>query len=1043
MLYKKKNSQKLKIDLFRNPTAEYRGTPFWAWNCELEQKELEWQLEVLKKMGFGGAHMHVRTGMATPYLSDEYMKLVKACVTKAKSENMLAWLYDEDRWPSGVAGGLVTKDEKYRCRYLLFTPFPYGSLDELEEPKNTASAKGGRTEKGTLLACYDVELDDEGYLVGYQMIGEHETAKHDKWYAYLEVNAETPWFNNQTYVNTLDKAAIDKFIEITYETYNRTVAEEFDQTIPSIFTDEPQFVHKQTLKYAKEKADITLPWTDDLPESFAEMYEGENILAGIPELVWERVDREPSVLRYHYHDHVCERFAQAFADNCGRWCKEHGLALTGHVMDEPTLYSQTSALGEAMRSYRSFGLPGMDMLCGWFEYTTAKQVQSAVHQYGREGMTSELYGVTNWDFDFRGHKLHGDWQAALGVTIRVPHLSWVSMAGEAKRDYPASIHYQSPWHEKYSLVEDHFARLNTALTRGKPIVKVGVIHPIESYWLHWGPTQQTKTVRETLDQNFQNLTKWLLFGGIDFDFICESLLPELCSEITAPLKVGKMEYDVILVPGCETLRTTTLERLEGFADAGGRVVFVGDVPSLEDARISSRGEKLSQCTEVIEFSRGAVLGALETERLVELRDQTGAMSDNLLYQLRQDGDGQWLFVAHGCEPYNKHISEYQDMRIYVKGEWKASVYNTQTGEVEEIEQSVRGDRTELRCRLYDYDSLLVWLEPLDNRYNIAIEVGEQKLGSRKILEKEITLPIKMSYTLSEPNALLLDQAEYALDDGEWQPREEILRLDDVCRAKLDWPSRKVHVAQPWTIAKKPIRHTIHLRFEVDSQIEYEGAMVAIEDAEVVQIKWNGQLVSNTVTGWYVDKAIQTVALPVIKKGVNVLELSIPFGKRTNVEWAYILGDFGVEVQGKYACIVPKPEALAFGDITKQGLPFYGGNITYHIPIETTGGNLKICSSYYSGAMQEISIDGKNAIPIIYPPYIAESDVLEAGKHTVDLTLYGHRGNGFGPVHLADLKERWIGPKAWRTEGDKWCYEYMLKEIGVITTPKIQEIRYEE
>lgn len=70
MLYKKNTAPGLDMDLFRKPTAEYRGTPFWAWNCKLEQKELEWQLEVLKQMGFGGAHMHVRSGMATPYLSE-------------------------------------------------------------------------------------------------------------------------------------------------------------------------------------------------------------------------------------------------------------------------------------------------------------------------------------------------------------------------------------------------------------------------------------------------------------------------------------------------------------------------------------------------------------------------------------------------------------------------------------------------------------------------------------------------------------------------------------------------------------------------------------------------------------------------------------------------------------------------------------------------------------------------------------------------------------------------------------------------------------
>src|SRR5690606_6060831 len=156
----------------------------------------------------------------------------------------------------------------------------------------------------------------------------------------------------------------------------------------------------------------------------------------------------------------------------------------------PTLESQTHATGEAMRSLRAFQIPGIDMLCDNMELTTAKQAQSVAHQYGREGVLSELYGVTNWDFDFVGHKAQGDWQAALGVTVRVPHLAWVSMAGEAKRDYPASIFYQSPWFREYPLIEDHFARVNVAMTRGQPLVRVGVVHPIESYWLAYGPEEQ-------------------------------------------------------------------------------------------------------------------------------------------------------------------------------------------------------------------------------------------------------------------------------------------------------------------------------------------------------------------------------------------------------------------------------------------------------------------------------------------------------------------------------------------------------------------------
>src|SRR5699024_9435002 len=105
--------------------SEYRGTPFWAWNCKLDKDELLWQIDVLKEMGFGGFHMHSRSGMATPYLTDEFMDLVKACRDRAVRNKMLCYLYDEDRWPSGAAGGLVTRDKRYRARYLLMTPTPY------------------------------------------------------------------------------------------------------------------------------------------------------------------------------------------------------------------------------------------------------------------------------------------------------------------------------------------------------------------------------------------------------------------------------------------------------------------------------------------------------------------------------------------------------------------------------------------------------------------------------------------------------------------------------------------------------------------------------------------------------------------------------------------------------------------------------------------------------------------------------------------------------------------------------------------------------
>ena len=122
MLYKNNAAPSLSDELFKNPTCEYRGAPFWAWNSLLTKDELCRQIDIFKEMGFGGFHMHVRTGLKNKYLSDEFMELVRACIEKAKANHMLAWLYDEDRWPSGAAGGMVTQDNKYRGRHMFFTP---------------------------------------------------------------------------------------------------------------------------------------------------------------------------------------------------------------------------------------------------------------------------------------------------------------------------------------------------------------------------------------------------------------------------------------------------------------------------------------------------------------------------------------------------------------------------------------------------------------------------------------------------------------------------------------------------------------------------------------------------------------------------------------------------------------------------------------------------------------------------------------------------------------------------------------------------------
>ena len=1029
MFYPENQKKRLDEKIFRNPPCEYRAAPFWAWNCDLNKDLLLREIDQMKRMGMGGFHMHVRTGMSTTYLSDGFMQLIRDCVDKAKEERMRAYLYDEDRWASGAAGGYVTREERYRARYLLFTTVSY---EQAEENPASVPVDSPRTGKGRLLARYAVRLNDEGELAEYRLLkdGQQADAAETAWYAYLEIEKETPWFNNQTYVNTLDKKAIERFVEITHERYKEVVGNEFGGAVQSIFSDEPQFSRKTTLGFAGEKKDVVLPWTDDLPDTFRAAY-GEELLAGLPELYWELPGGAVSLIRYHYHDHIAERFAEGFADTVGTWCARNGLLLTGHMMEEPTLKSQTAALGEAMRSYRSFQLPGIDMLCDWREYTTAKQAQSAAHQFGCPGVMSELYGVTNWDFDFRGHKLAGDWQAALGVTLRVPHLTWVSMEGEAKRDYPASIGYQSPWYTEYPMVEDHFARLNTVLTRGKAQVRLGVIHPVESYWLHWGPSEATALVRDEMDEHFQSLAKWLLYGLIDFDYISESLLPQQCEAGNAPLSVGEMAYDVVLVPDCQTLRATTVDRLESFVAAGGRLVFAGRIPELVDAKPSSRVKELAQRAECISFSKGAILSALDGVRFVDIRDDKGMRTTNLLHQVRAEGDTRYVFLCHGEKPENPDVCPREDIVLRIRGEWKVRRMDTATGEIAPLHVAYEKGRTVLRYAFYAYDSLLIELTPG------RAEAGEDAPAEKKFDYYALWHPVEI--TLSEPNVLLLDTAQYAFDDEEnWRDEEELLRADDAFREELGYPLRKKEVAQPWVVPDEPITHHLRLKFTVHSEMEIKAPQLALEKAESVEIAVNGCPVDNASVGWFVDESIKKVQLPDLPAGDSVIELTLPFGRRSNVEWCYLLGDFGVRVQGAEKTVIPPVRRLGFGDWTTQGLPFYCGNVTYKIPVRVEKDTLTIRVPQYRGSVLGMEMDGVRQGDMAYAPYEYTFTNLQPGEHEVGITVYGNRVNGFGCVHNCDDSTSWFGPDCWRSEGVRWCYEYRLRKSGLLVSPQIEK-----
>ena len=997
MLYPKNNTPTLDPQLFREPTAEYRGAPFWSWNAKLDRDRLFAQLEALKAMGMGGFHIHCRTGLATPYLGEEFMGHVRACVEKARDDGMLAWLYDEDRWPSGSAGGLVTRDVQHRAKHLLVTPTPYRNQTDAHVGDEMFT---GRSENGVLVARYHIDFVD-GCLGSYRRLNEGEPGAN--WFVYLETPRPTPWFNHQTYVDTLSPAAMQRFTEVTHDVYRDAVGEFMGTTIPAMFTDEPRFTRHFPPARSDDRTDSFLAWTTDFADTYRGRYD-EDILDLLPEIIWQLPGNRPSRARYRYHNHRADRFAEAFAGTLGGWCERNGIALTGHCMEEVRLLLQTSITGEAMRLLAHFQLPGIDMLCDELELTTAKQAQSIARQFHRPGVTSELYGVTNWDFDFTGHKRQGDWQAALGVTVRVHHLAWLSMAGESKRDYPAAIDEHSPWFREYPLVENHFGRLNTVLTRGKAVCRVGVIHPIESYWLDYGPNDQTFTGRAARDAMFEALPRWMLHGLIDFDYISEALWP-----------AQELDYDCIVVPGLKTIRASTLEKLDAFP---GEVLFAGDLPTFVDGEPRDIGQRQS-----IPLAEIALLDALAPYRALTVLTDNGQPASGLLHQLRQDGEDRYLFLCNTSRDQG-----FPNATIQLPGQWSLTEMDTFTGDQRPLPGAITGTMTHFRRDIPAAGHLLLRLSPT------TAETSAPSGITPAVTEiAQLVGPVPV--TLDEPNVLLLDQAEYRLDDGEWQPVEEVLRACLALKKMAGYEVWGAQNAQPWAEPPLPESHRATLRFTFECAVA-ASAKLALERTELAAIRFDGETVSNHADGYWVDEAIRTVPLPALSAGRHTIEITWPFGQLTDLEWCYLLGDFGVEVAGRTARIVEPVRQLDFSDWTRQGLPFYAGNVTYHCHATGTGQLLALRVPRFVAPLLTVAVDDQRTGPIAFPPYQLDLGALTEGEHRLDITAFGSRINAFGQLHNCNPHEKWWGPWSYRSKDDAWSYEYQLKAQGLLVAPRV-------
>jgi len=1037
------------LDEFRSPPSRYRGAPFWAWNGRLEPDELRRQIRLMQEMGLGGFFMHSRVGLATPYLADEWFECVKACVDEAEKLDMQAWLYDEDRWPSGAAGGLVTRDPRFRMRSLVMRQVRSGR--ELRWDADTLAAFTAKVKGNTAAG---VRRIPRGRRPARLAPGESVLVFR------IEMDKPSSWYNGYTYLDTMSHEAVRRFIRVTHEAYRKHCGGQLGRRVPGIFTDEPNHGHR--MRRAGEATGKGLeptasPWTPRLPRVFRRRY-GYDLIGRLPEVFLDVDGRTVNPARQDYHDCVTHLFVDAFARQIGEWCDRNGCQHTGHVLAEETLSSQTSVVGSCMRFYEYMQAPGIDILTEYNrEYDTAKQVSSAARQFGRKWRLTETYGCTGWDFPFAGHKAVSDWQVALGINLRCPHLSWYTMEGEAKRDYPASIFYQSPWWSHYAKVEDYFARVHAAMTRGEEVRDLLVVHPVESMWTLCRAGWRQDPAVARLDQMIADLRDTFLGANIDFDYGDEEMLARH-GKVTkaggaATLRVGRAAYKAVVVPPLVTVRGTTLAILDRFRRAGGTVVFAGPPAAYVDARPSARVADLARaCRRAPAKGQGLARAVAPLCRRVSIADARGNELRPTLHLLREDAEAFYLFVCNTGHDYTRGLKGRRDrpvrrrtlalpdvrIRGFAGCRGRPIELDPETGDPFAADARPTRAGWEIRTELPALGSRIF---VIPKRKSAAAPPLVRK--TLRTLHRQRLGAARWDAVLSECNNLALDRPRFRIGSGAWQGPADILEIDRRVRDALGVPRRGGAMVQPWArpAVVHPKRTTLTLVYAFDVAALPSGDLfLAMEHPWCCHVSVNGQPVNVDVeAGWWVDRSLRKLRIDAAALRLGANEITVVCDYREDhpgLEMAYLLGTFGTRVDGTRVTLTSWPGSLKVGNWVRQGLAFYSGSVTYTRTIRPSlrkGQRLFVSVPRYAGVGVRVLVNGRAAGIIGWEPNEVDvTDFLGDGPAVLGIEVLGHRRNSHGPLHLKDPHPRWVGPGSYGVERE----DYHLLPCGLMAPPEL-------
>lgn len=997
------------IKNLEDPSSEYRGHPFWSWNDKLEPEMLRWQIREMKRVGLGGYFMHARGGLLTEYLSDEWFDCIKACVDEGKKIGMESWSYDENGWPSGFGGGIVSgMGDRYHVRWLVFKPYESVTPD------------------GKVLGFYGIGDKTSRYLGEKIRAAKSELKDGEKLY-YVSHD------KNQNYVDILSPMVVRAFLKCTYDVYAEKLGEDFGGvTMPGFFTDEPQFSRSKT------------PWSYVLPEEFKK----DNGYDPIPylALLFTECDGYEK-FRFDFWRTVSRLYTDSFGKQIFDWCNEHNCKFTGHAMLEDSLFAQMSASAGVMPLYEYMHIPGMD----WLGRDIAsplvpKQVGSVAKQLGKKFVLSETFACCGWDISFEELKWIAEWQYINGINFMCQHLEGYSIRGLRKRDYPPCMFYQSPWWNDYKAFNDYFARLGKLSADSQEQADVLLIHPMHTGYIAYNGKNNPEL--QKYDSKLFEAVNTLSGYHIGYHLGDEKIMRTHASVSGNTIKIGLCTYTTVMLPAMRTLDESTFKLLSEFAANGGKIFALGEKPTLIEGVYS---EELKAFTDNIPtlpidgdelFTTAVTNNGIKT---ISVTDRNGEIRSIHCRVNLVDGGKAYFFQ-------NRDKNNSYDAKIVLDSDKNAVSFDLVSMEARELNKVEQNGKT----------TIYLHFEPMQSYLILS---GDELPEAKKVKKPMLTLPLSNNWTLdgSDDNALTLDTCQYILgDDEEYsEPRNvldvmEILlskRANDKIKLRYTFDIDEAAHIRDMKNFKLVSEFTDDFKVTVNgNEVKHDGHSWWLDKSfKAIDIR---KFIKNGTNEIIVDGAFaQRQKVYDVLFGENVLETERnKLTYDTELESLYLVGDFSVYSNSGYTegvrraiytdggfYITNRNTEFVGGNIVPQGYAFFAGRIklSQTVKIKKSYGKriaVKIPKPY--AALAKVYVDDKFVKTLLWADYEVDiSDYVKSGKEAkITIELVVTNRNLMGPHHNPAGEPYGISPSSFSPHGNytpgSWRERYAFVKAGL-------------